>query len=124
NDKGIVLQDDLLAAVFGKIHDQVRALGGSKQYALKRNWRGEQPLIGPNLVKAESVLKGEMIETSIRGVKHAKAVFARLDLKIGKELPIHQNGVAKDLRDPGRLRLVGDGVVKLAAGSQQAVEER
>ena len=124
DDEGIVLQDNLLAAMLGEIHDEVCTLGGSKQYALERNRRRKQSLIGADLVKAEPVLKSKMVKASIRSVEHAKAIFARLDFEVRKQLSVHQNGVAKNLGNPRRLGLVGDGVVKLAVRSQQAVEER
>ena len=42
-----------------------------------------------------------MVKAAVRGVQHAEAVFARLDFEIGKQLAVHQNGVAEDFGNPG-----------------------
>ena len=52
DNEGIVLENDLLAAMIGEIHDQVAALGRSEHHALKRNRSGKQSLVGANLVRA------------------------------------------------------------------------
>src|SRR5208283_4117985 len=68
DDEGIVLEDNLLAAMLGEIHDEVYTLGRRQQYALERNRCRKQSLIGADLVKAESVLESKMIEPAIGSV--------------------------------------------------------
>ena len=75
-------------------------------------------------MKRKPVVQGKRIETRIRGIEHPKAILARLDFEIRKQLAIDQDRIAKNLRNPGSFRLVGNWVVELAFRRNQPVENR
>ena len=63
----------------------------------------------------------ERVRPRVRGVDHAQPVAARLDVGVGKELPVHQRRVGVDLGHPGHRRAAGGRVPQLSVGVEAAV---
>ncbi len=55
-----------------------------------------------------------MVEAPIRSVQQSKAIEARLDFQIRKQLAIHQEGVAERFRNPRSTGLPGDRIFQAA----------
>ena len=64
-----------------------------------------------------------MEEPRIGAVENAKAIFAGLHFEKGKQLAIDQNRVAEDFRDPRRVGIGRNRIVKLACSSQHPIDK-
>src|SRR5271155_295337 len=72
-------------------------------------------------MKLLAVGKCQMEESTVRRVEYAEPIFARLNLQIGKQFPIHQNRIAEAIRYPRRFRVWRDGVIQLAFQVEKTV---
>jgi hypothetical protein len=48
-----------------------------------------------------------VIKAGVRPVQHPKAVFAWLDIEIGKGNPVDTGNIAEELGDPHRMSAIG-----------------
>jgi hypothetical protein len=82
-----------------------------------RHRRGEQSLIGADLMDFNLVGPRQPIQTAIRGVHNAESILARLNFEIRKDLAVDQRNLTSDLRNPrGR-------ITQLAIAPQVAIKE-
>ncbi len=119
----IVVEDDLFSGGGGEIEDKVGAFGGGEGDALEFDGRGEQALVGADLLEGLSVGEREMEEAGVGAINDAEAIEARLDFEIGENFAVDEEGVAKDFGGPGRFGIAGDGIVELAVEIEDAVVE-
>jgi hypothetical protein len=109
--------------VGAEVDEDVGALGGREEDALDGGGGGEEALVGADEVEGDEIADGETEEAGVGAVHDAEAIEARLDVEVGEELAVGEDGVAVDLRDPGGLGVGGDGVVELAVGEEGSIAE-
>ena len=64
-----------------EIDHQVRALGRRNKQIREIDRRGQQSLVGADLMKVRLVRQRQMKIARIRGIEDAEAILARLDLE-------------------------------------------
>ena len=113
----------MLTAAVAEVDDDIGALAGREHQILQRDGSGQQALVGADLMELEPIAQGEAVEAGVGGIQDAEAILARLDFKIRKQLAVDQNGVTEDFRNPGRMRITGYRIIKLAVGRDEPVED-
>ena len=88
-----------------------------------RTGRGQQPLIGSDLLERSAIGQSQAKEARVRCVQDSQAIPARLDLIKGLHPAIHDHGVADDLIHPGMLRIGRDGIEQLPLVIEDPVVE-
>ena len=77
----------------------------------------------PIWIKRLAVAEAEIEEAAVGGVEHAKAVEAGFEFDVGADLPVNEDSVGAELRDPGAGRVSGDVVEELSVGDEVTVVE-
>src|SRR6202167_1504713 len=62
-----------------------------------------------------------MVETRIRSVQHAKAIFTRRYIEVREYFSVHENSVAENFGNPRSVRLVRHRIKELALRSKETV---